>query len=145
MQNLKNCNCCKHDTNWIRWEIFTALLNKYFILFIQNPSHSCCKFEEPPKNDIEEDAKKDNIVEEVTNKPVEIVVETTQNINEVEVSTISLESNIESLKTLPELTIEEKGTNKAPVIRNDIVKQRLEGKNAYSKWMFHVMLKHFKT
>ena len=108
-------------------------MNKYFILFIQNPSHSCCKFEEPPKNDIEEDAKKDNIVEEVTNKPVEIVVETTQNINEVEVSTISLESNIESLKTLPELTIEEKGTNKAPVIRNDIVKQRLEGKNAYSK------------
>lgn len=94
----------------------------------KNPSHSCCKFEEPPKNDIEEDAKKDNIVEEVTNKTVEIVVETTQNINEVEVSTISLESNIESLKTLPELTIEEKGTNNAPVIRNDIVKQRLEAR-----------------
>ena len=100
---------------------------------MQNPNHTCCKFEEQKKKE-EEEAKKNSIIEAVKNTTEETTVETTQNIIKAEISTISLEADIESLKTLPELTIEEKGDNlSAPVVRNDVVKQRLEGKNAYSK------------
>ena len=99
------------------------------IILLQNPNHTCCKFEAEQKKKEQEYSVNNTTTEEVIVEDADTADETTPVISIVDVSTSTTEKNMESSKTVPVLAVEKKRINNVQIIRNDVEKQRLEGKS----------------
>jgi len=89
----------------------------------KSPKHTCCKFEaEQAKAEQaeKEELEKNNSTEEVKTDTTDTTVETPQENIAVGVSTSPIEENVESLKTLPERTLEKNKVDLAPITRNSV-------------------------
>ena len=100
-------------------------------IIFQNAKHTCCKFQQEKKPDDKEDTTTANDENSQTDAEV-TTVETLQDIKTVEVSSSPIEETTKPVDTTPGIEVEKLEVKKpvTPVLTNNIVKQKLDGKIA---------------
>ena len=136
-----NCRKVYSAQNWsyIIWCDQIFLQNYYehkqcnliISVTFQNAKHTCCKFQQEKKPDDKEDTTKANDENNETAAEV-TTVETTEDIKIVEVSNSPIEETTKPVDTTPEIEVDQLEVKKpvTPVLTNNIVKQKLDGKIA---------------
>jgi hypothetical protein len=97
----------------------------------KNAKHTCCKFQQEKKPDDKEETTKANDENNQTDAEV-TTVETTEDVKTVEVSNSPIEETTKPVDTTPEIEVDQLEVKKpvTPVLTNNIVKQKLDGKIA---------------
>ena len=117
--------------------IKSKLALHWFTCFLQNPTHTCCKFEaEEAKRKQEEEEEKQKL-EEIKGESNDASIEGQPDIQPEKVDTVISEVEVQSLETAPKPTtlapkptIKRKTIDNTPIqtiTQNDVEKQLLEG------------------